>query len=136
MKREKALTMIALIHIVVVLLIAPCFSRDHMSLRGLSFGSQRVVSTACRKIRSKPYRGRLDLLFIYVIQYSLEAEFDLWAINAAISSHLISVLDDCDVNGEPEFATEIDPSSHTLLTTQGKHIFVRPFRVIFKHRVS
>jgi hypothetical protein len=123
--------MISLIHALLVLLLAPCFSHDYMPLRELSFRSPRVVSTACRKIRSKPYRGRLDLLFIYVIQHKLEDEFNLPAINAAISSHLISVLDDCDENGEPKFATEIDPNSHTLLTKQGKHIFVRLPLILF-----
>lgn len=104
-----------------------CFSQENRRLRGLKrFRNQKVVSTACQKIRNRPYMGRLDLLFIYVIKYNKESNFDLLALNTAISSHLVTVLDDCDANGEPKFAVGIDPESHTLLAKQGKCIMRPP----------
>lgn len=115
--------MFSLNHILFVLLCTLCLSHENRALRGLKrLLSERLVSTNCPEIRNKPYKGRLDLVFIYVITYRPESEFNLLALNTALTSHLISALNDCDANGEPIFATEIDPNSHTLVTKQGKYM--------------
>lgn len=119
--RSPAATMFSLSSVVFMLMCTSSFSQAYRPLRGRKrILGERVVSTACSKIRNEPYKARLDLLFLYVLEYRTESEIDLLALNSAIANYLISVLNDCDANGQPKFATEIDPGSHTLITTQGE----------------
>ena len=79
---------------------------------GLRRRAQTVVTTLCSNFRPEPYPARLDIFYFYLIEYQEGTSIQLSKLSAAIAQSIATALHDCDEQGRPQFAVELDHEEH------------------------
>lgn len=84
---------------------------------------EMVVTTACSSIRSQSYEARIDIGYLYVVEFETGTDVDLSSFDRSIANAIAMALYDCDVRDQPLYAVEwtSDGTGH-VFSTGGKYM--------------
>ncbi|GKY97486.1 hypothetical protein MPSEU_000706900 [Mayamaea pseudoterrestris] len=68
---------------------------------------ETIVSSECSVSHRKNYGVRLDITYLYLIEWHADSNLDLEGVERAIASELVDMLDECDAFDRPKYAVQV-----------------------------
>ena len=96
----------------------------HVKSKGVRTARQlgeMVVTTACPSLRTVPYDARLDLSFVYLLEFEKDSTIDFAAFDRVLANAIAMELKSCDSRRQPLYAIELMPDSHAFVS-EGKEL--------------
>ena len=68
---------------------------------------EAISTSDCSLIRHESYKARLDIFYLFMIEWRTGADLDVDGVQRAIANDLVETLSECDSLGRPKFAVQI-----------------------------
>ena len=68
---------------------------------------ETISTSDCSVIRHESYKARLDIFYLFMIEWKTEADLDIDGVQQMIAEGLVDSLSECDSLGRPRYAVQI-----------------------------
>jgi hypothetical protein len=108
-------TMAMMLWQVALLLLGFCGAMADLPVAG---PIETISTSKCSAVRRESYKARLDISYLYLIQWRAGTSLDVNGIERAIADGLVQMLNECDSLDRPQYAVQI--YKDTVASKEGK----------------